>query len=82
MVSLDAEGLFSRTPFFSLSFIFSRLYEYSMLPCLPDTPISGHFDFTILYFVVKTKQIRTIRSEDLSTSLLSSVLFAAELRFV
>ena len=55
---------------------------YSMLPYFPDTPISGHFDSTILYFVVKTKQIRTIRSEDLSTSLLSSVLFAAELRFV
>ena len=53
-----------------------------MLPYFPDTPISGHFDSTILYFVVKTKQIRTIRSEDLSTSLLSSVLLAAELRFV
>ena len=45
-------------------------------------PISGHFDVTILYFVIKTKQIRTICSEDLSTSPLSSVLFAAELRFV
>ena len=47
----------------------------------------GHFyfrtvDVTILYFVIKTKQIRTICSEDLSTSLLSSVLFAAELRFI
>lgn len=42
-------------------------------------PYSGHFDFTILYFVVKTKQIGTICSEDLSTSLLSSLLFAAEL---
>ena len=53
-----------------------------MLPYFPDTPISGHFDFTILYCVVNTKQIRTIRSEDLSASLLSSVLFAAELLFV
>ena len=41
-----------------------------------------HFDFTILYFVVKMKQIRAICSEDLPTSLLSSVLFAVELRFV
>ena len=56
--------------------------HYSMLPYFPDTHISGHFDFTILYFVVKGKQIRTIRSKDLSTSLLSFVLFAAELRFV
>ena len=53
-----------------------------MLPYFPDTPNSGHFDFMILYFVVNTKQIRTIHSEDLSTSQLSSVLFAAELRFV
>ena len=56
--------------------------RYSMLPYFPDTPISGHLDFTILYFVVKGKQIRTIRSKDLSTSPLSFVLFAAELRFV
>ena len=55
---------------------------YSMLPYFPDAPISGHFDFTILHFVVKTKQIRTIRSKDLSTSLLSFVLFAVELSFV
>ena len=55
---------------------------YSMLPYYPDTPISGHFDFTILHFVVKKKQIRTIQSKDLSASLLSFVLFAAELRFV
>ena len=53
---------------------------YSMLPYFPDTPISRHFDFTILYFVVNGKQIRTIRSKDLWTSLLSFVLFAAELR--
>ena len=46
------------------------------------SPVSGHFDFTIPYFVVKGKQIRTIHCKDLSTSLLSSVLFAAELRFV
>ena len=55
---------------------------YSMLPYFPDAPISGHFDFTILHFVVKRKQIRTILSKDLSTSLLSFVLFAVELRFV
>ena len=61
---------------------FSIKVYYSMLPYFPDTPISGRFDVTILYFVRKTKQIRTICSEDLSTSLLSSVLFAAELRFV
>ena len=53
-----------------------------MLPYFPDTPIYGHFDFTILYFVVKRKKIRTIRSKDLSTSLLSFVLSAAELPFV
>ena len=53
-----------------------------MLPFCPGTPISGHFDFTILYFVVKGKQIQTMRSKDLSTSLLSFGLFAAELRFV
>ena len=56
--------------------------DYSMLPYFPDAPISGHFDFTILHFVVKRKQIRTYRSKDLSTSLLSFVLFAVELRFV
>ena len=56
--------------------------KYSMLPYFPDAPISGHFDFTILHFVVKRKQIRTILSKDLSTSLLSFVLFAVELRFV
>ena len=56
--------------------------NYSMLPYILDTPISEHLDFTILYFVVKGKQIRTIRSKDLSTSLLSFVHFAAELRFV
>ena len=55
---------------------------YSVLTYFPDTPISWHFDFTILYFVVKTKQIRTIGFEDLSTSLLSFVLFVAELRSV
>ena len=56
-----------------------------MLPYFKDTPISGHLtinDLTILYFVVKKKQIRTIPSKDLSTGLLSFVLFAAELRFV
>ena len=53
-----------------------------MLPYFPDAPISGHFDFAILYFVVKRKQVRTILSKDLSTSLLSFVLFAVELRFV
>ena len=58
------------------------LFRYSMLPYFPDAPISGHFDFTILHFVVKRKQIRTILSKDLSTSLLSFVLFAVELRFV
>ena len=57
----------------------STAMKYSMLPYFPDTPISRHFDITILYFFVKTKQIRTIRSEDFSTSLLSFVLFAAEL---
>jgi len=34
--------------------------RYSMLPYFLDTPFSGHFNFTILYFV-KTKQIRTTR---------------------
>ena len=55
---------------------------YSMLPYFPDAPISGHFDFTFLHFVVKRKQIRTMLSKDLSTSLLSFVLFTVELRFV
>ena len=80
----------------SFLFLLSRLYEHyctlqfsstskhynSMLPYFPDAPISGHFDFTILHFVVKRKQIRTILSKDLSTSPLSFVLFAVELRFV
>ena len=59
--------------------------HYKCTVCCPISgtpPISGHFDFTILYFVVNTKQIGTIRSEDLPTSLLSSVLFAAGLLFV
>ena len=62
--------------------LFHVIGVYSMLHYFSDTPISGHFDFTIMYFVVKGKQIRTIRSKDLSTSLFLFVLFAAELRFV
>ena len=61
---------------------FSRISVYSMLAYFPDAPISGHFDFTILHFVVKRRQIRMILSKDLATSLLSFVLFAVELRFV
>ena len=59
-----------------------KIKSYSMLPYFPDTLISEHFDLTILYFVVKRKQIRTMPSKDLSAGLLSFVLFAAELRFV
>lgn len=54
--------------------------NYSMLPYFPDTPISGHLSFAILYFVVKAKQTRTIRSKDLLTSLLAFVLFVSKLR--
>ena len=43
---------------------FCKDLKYSMLPYFQDTTIFGHFDFTILYFVVKWKQIRTIRSKD------------------
>ena len=43
-------------------------------------PISGHFEFTILHFAVKRKQIRTIRSKDLSTSLLSFVLLGGKIQ--
>ena len=33
------------------------MQQYSMLPYFPDTPISGHFDFSLPYSVVIIKQI-------------------------
>ena len=53
-----------------------------MFPYFPDTPISGHFDFSLPYSVVTIKQIETIHFEDLETSLLSFAVFVAELRYV
>ena len=59
---------FSSTTVFFFNWQFQLYFckdlKYSRLPYFPDTIIFGHFDFTILYFVVKWKQVRTVRSKD------------------